>query len=194
MQTYPLGLLVSCGPTGLLASPLPFFAAPSEGANGVLRAHIAKGNPHWQALQDAEECLVVFRGPDAYVAPGWYPSKKVTQKAVPTWNYAMVQAWGKPRIIGDMEWIRRQAAEITRFEEGKRAHPWTLEDAPADYMESMLKAIVGLEITISRLEGKWKMSQNREAGDVQGVINGMRDGNDPHRNEAVAAIIESRRK
>jgi transcriptional regulator len=193
MRTWPLGLLVSSDGHNLSASALPFFSAPGEGEHGVLRAHIAKKNEHWPALQHVEECLVVFQGPDAYVAPSWYPGKAVAHKAVPTWNYAMVQVWGKPAIIeSDRDWLLKLVAEITRAEEHRRARPWTPDDAPAEYLETLLPAIVGLEVSIRRIEGKWKMSQNRDAGDIAGVINGMRDPKDPHHNEAVAAINEAR--
>jgi transcriptional regulator len=187
---YPLGLLVTHGDSGLEASPIPFLLYADEGAQGVLRAHLAKANPHWKSLSGQSECLVVFQGPDGYVTPSWYPSKAENHKVVPTWNYATVQVRGIPKVIEDAAWLRRQLDDLTASHENPRAEPWSVSDAPTDYIVSQMKAIVGIEIPISNIEGKWKMSQNRDAADQHGVIHGMRSDADPHKNLPVADLID----
>jgi transcriptional regulator len=187
---YPLGLLVTHGDNGLEASPIPFVLYAEEGEHGVLRAHIAKANPHWQLLAGDTECLVVFQGPDGYVTPSWYPSKVETHKAVPTWNYATVQVRGNAAVTEDAAWLRRQLGDLTALHEKSRPQPWSVSDAPADYLANQMKAIIGIEIPISRIDGKWKMSQNKDGADRNGVITGMRSGADPHRNIRVADLVE----
>ncbi len=186
----PLGLLVTHGENGLEASPIPFLLYADEGKQGVLRAHLAKANPHWKSLTGQTECLVVFQGPDGYVTPSWYPSKADTHKAVPTWNYATVQVRGIPRVTEDAAWLRRQLDGLTAFHEKPRPVPWAVSDAPTDYIASQMKAIVGIEIPITHIDGKWKMSQNKDDADRQGVINGMRSDVDPHQNLQVADLVD----
>ncbi len=187
MRAYPLGLLVSgCG-DALQASPVPFLTYADEGGFGVLRAHMARANPHWQALRGMAECLVVFQGPSGYVTPSWYPGKAETHKVVPTWNYAMVQAWGKPAVIEDEAWLRRQLDDLTRQHEQDRPQPWSVDDAPAAFIANQMKAIVGIEIPIARLDGKFKMSQNRADADRAGVVAGVGDPDDVHGNPPLAA-------
>lgn len=186
---HPLGLLVTHGSNGLEASPLPFLLYADEGEQGVLRTHMAKANPHWKSAGQAE-CLIVFQGPDGYVTPSWYPSKAETHKAVPTWNYATVHVRGSPRITEDATWLRRQLDDLTSFHERPRPLPWSVSDAPAEYLTSQMKAIIGIEISISHIEGKWKMSQNKESADREGVINGMRSAADPHLNLQVADLVD----
>lgn len=190
IRTHPLGLLVTHGDRGLEASPIPFLLYADEGEHGVLRAHMARANPHWQSLAGQAECLIVFQGPEGYVTPSWYPSKAETQKAVPTWNYATVQVWGRPSVTEDAAWLRRQLDDLTAFHESPRPRPWSVSDAPEDYVARQMKAIIGIEIPIRRIEGKWKMSQNKDAADRAGVIAGMRSGADPHRNIQVADLVE----
>ncbi|SFL81659.1 FMN-binding negative transcriptional regulator [Methylobacterium pseudosasicola] len=173
IRTYPLGLLVTGGADGLVANPVPFLL-DEAGPHGTLRAHLARANPQWQALAEAEECLVVFQGPQGYVTPGWYASKREHGRVVPTWNYATVHAWGRPLVIEDADWLRRQIADLTALREAPRAAPWAVDDAPAPFVAAQLRAIVGIEIPITRIEGKWKMSQNRPEADRTGVIAGMR--------------------
>lgn len=187
---YPLGLFVTHGGNGLEASPLPFLLYADEGKHGVLRAHMAKANPHWKSLARQAECLIVFQGPEGYVTPSWYPSKAETHKAVPTWNYATVQVWGSPQVTEDAAWLRRQLDDLTAFHERPRPFPWSVSDAPAEYIANQMKAIVGIEIPISRIEGKWKMSQNKDDADREGVVNGMRSEGDPHRNGPVAGLVD----
>lgn len=186
----PLGLLVTHGGSGLDASPIPFLLYTDEGEHGVLRAHLAKANPHWKSLTGQAECLIVFQGPEGYVTPSWYPSKAETHKAVPTWNYATVHVWGNPQVIDDVAWLRRQLDDLTSFHERPRPQPWSVSDAPAEYIANQMKAIIGIEIPISRIEGKWKMSQNKDKADREGVINGMRSDADPHQNIQVADLVD----
>lgn len=178
VRAHPFGLLASARAGGLQATPLPFHL-DADGGNGTLRAHLARANPHGPALAGAKECLVVFQGEHGYVTPSWYASKAATGRAVPTWNYVAVHAWGRP-------WSRMPPGCAGRSEtspSGRRsAAPWAVADAPEDYLEAQMKAIVGIEIPIARIEGKWKLSQNRDAADRRGVIAGLRDANDPHNN------------
>lgn len=173
VRSHPLGLLVSAGPGGLLANPVPFVAYPEEGA-GVLRAHVARANPQWRELAATADCLVVFQGPQAYISPTLYPTKAESHQVVPTWNYATVHVWGRAQVVEDARWLRRQIDDLTQAREGNRPNPWKVADARADFVAAQLKAIVGIELAITRLEAKWKMSQNRNAADRQGVVAGLR--------------------
>lgn len=191
IQARPLGLLVTNGSSGLQASPLPLLLYREEGELGVLRAHMARANGHWRDLAGLDECLVVFQGVDGYVTPSWYQSKAVAHQVVPTWNYAAVQAWGRPSTVADPAWLGRQVEDLTDHHEQRRPRPWALGDAPADYIAAQMKAIVGIEIALNRIEGKYKMSQNRPAADRDGVIAGMQDESDPHCNPDVASFMRS---
>lgn len=193
IRTHPLGLLINGGIDGLMANSIPFTAYADEGAGGVLRAHVARANPQWQALARETECLVVFQGPHAYISPSWYPSKAENHKTVPTWNYATVHAWGRPTLHEDAAWLRRQIDDLTQAHEGKRAQPWKVSDAPADFVAAQLKAIVGIEITVTRIEAKWKMSQNRNEADRRGVIAGL-EADGTLGQAAVAKIVAERGK
>ena len=189
VRTHPLGLLVTSGAGGLMATQIPFLVYPDEGEYGTLRAHIARANPHWKGLSSVSECLVAFQGVHGYITPSWYASKETTHEVVPTWNYVAVQAFGTPRIIEDAAWLRRQIDDLTNSQESGRAQPWKVSDAPAAFIETQLKAVVGIEIRISRIDGKRKMSQNRLESDRLGVIAGLRDERDPHRNRAMADLV-----
>lgn len=173
MAAYPLATLITAGSDGLAANLIP-FSLHAGGEYGVLRAHLARGNRQLMALREGGEALVVFQGPESYVTPSWYPAKAEHGKVVPTWNFAMVQARGKAQVIDDAEWLRAQVEALTTAQEQCREFPWQVGDAPADYIATQLKAIVGIEIPIATLEGKWKMSQNRQPADRQGVIDGLR--------------------
>jgi transcriptional regulator len=190
IRAHPLALLITAGPTGLLANLFPFLL-DSEGTDkGTLRLHIARANPQWRELESVEECLVVFCGPQDYVTPSWYETKRETGKVVPTWNYVTVHVWGRPRVIHDDVWLRRQIEDLTDSRERLRAAPWKVDDAPPDFIAAQMRAIIGVEIPISRTEGKWKMSQNRPAADRAGVVAGFREAGAA--GEAIAAIVEER--
>jgi transcriptional regulator len=174
IRNHPLGLLITAGPGGLQANFIPFVVYSGTSAHGTLRCHLARGNPQWRELQAVEQCLVVFQGPQHYVTPSWYPTKQETGKVVPTWNYVTVQAWGRPQVIEDTAWLRRQLDDLTLLKEGSRPSPWLVDDAPPDYVAAQMKGIVGVEIPIERIEGKWKVSQNRTEPDRLGVVAGLR--------------------
>lgn len=168
IRSHPLGLLISQGSAGLLANLLPFVLKTGDSERGVLQAHMARANPQWREL-DGQPVLVVFRGADAYVSPSLYATKKETGKVVPTWNYVMVQARGKVRLRDDGNWLTPQLHALTSGREALRAQPWAVTDAPPDYVEAQKKAIVGLEIEIAVLEGKWKVSQNQPESNRRSV-------------------------
>lgn len=174
IRSYPLGMLIV--PSVPSADLVPFALYPDEGEAGlgVLRAHVARANPLWQALAEGGDCLVAFQGPQAYVSPNWYPGKAANPKQVPTWNYAMVQVRGTARVVQDAAWLHRLLADLTTVHEGALPEPWSIADAPADFIEGLLKAIVGIEIPVAAITGKWKVSQNRSAADAAGVAEGMR--------------------
>ncbi len=175
MRAHPLALLVTAGPAGLMANPVPFLVYAEASERGTLRAHLARGNPQWRELAAVEDCLVVFQGPQDYVTPSWYATKRETGKVVPTWNYVTVHAWGRPRVVDEAGWLRRQLDDLTLLLEGARAEPWKVDDAPAQYVAAQIKGIIGLEIPIDRIEGKWKVSQNRPEADRAGVVAGLRE-------------------
>lgn len=191
VRANPLGLLISHSSQGLLADPLPFLADVDRQQQVTLRAHVARANPHWQALQTVQECLVVFQGAEGYISPSWYESKRQHGKVVPTWNYAVVQMWGVPTVTEDPLWLCQQLAGVTRLNENQQPQPWSIEDAPANYIASQMKGIVGIEMVVTRREGKWKMSQNRSAEDVSGVIAGLRAGDSAQ--QQLADEVERRR-
>ena len=190
IRAHPLGLLVTHGASGLQATPVPFLLYPSEGTHGVLRAHLARANPHWKDLDAVQECLVMFQGEDGYVTPSWYPSKAETHRVVPTWNYVAVEVRGKPVVRDDASWLHRLVDDLSRQHEGIRPRPWSVDDAPADYISTQLQAVVGIEIVIERIEGKWKLSQNKPEGDRRGVIQGLHDPDDPHGNARLGDLLE----
>ena len=175
IRTHPLGLLVTLTDAGLQANPVPFMLdADPAGGPGILRAHVARANRLWRETRSDVEALVVFQGPQAYVSPSWYPSKAEHGKVVPTWNYVMVQARGTLRAVDDPAWVRAFVTRLTTRHEAVQAKPWAVADAPPDYIDATARAIVGLEITLSALVGKWKVSQNRSAADRAGVASGLR--------------------
>jgi transcriptional regulator len=174
IRTHPLGLLITAGPGGLMANPVPFLVYAEEGGRGTLRAHVSRANPVLQELAAVPECLIVFQGPQHYVTPSWYATKEESGKVVPTWNYVTVHAWGAPRVVDDGAWLRRQLEDLTRSQERARPAPWSIDDAPGDFIAAQMKGITGVEISITRIEGKWKLSQNRLEADRQGVADGLR--------------------
>jgi transcriptional regulator len=174
IRVHPLATLITAGPGGLLANLVPFTLVDG-GGKGILRAYIAKANVQVDALSSGAETLVVFQGPEAYITPSWYVSKQEHGRVVPTWNYAVVQARGTRRVIDDPEWLHAQINHLTTTQEQKRSEPWNLSDAPEPFISGQIKAIIGVEIPISIIEGKWKVSQNRSAADRQGVEKGLRE-------------------
>jgi transcriptional regulator len=172
MRARPFAALVSSGSAGFYASHLP-TVLKDEGPCGVIECHLARANPHWKDLAEGNEALMIFQGPEGYITPNWYPSKGQHGKAVPTWNFAVVHAYGRPEVMKDKDWLLQHVSELTAQQESSEAKPWAPSDAPATYIETMLRGIVGFRFAITRLEGKWKMSQNREVQDRVGVVKGL---------------------
>jgi transcriptional regulator len=166
---HPFGTLITHGKNGLDANHLPFELASGEGDLGVLHAHVARGNAVWQDVANGDEVLVVFRAGDAYISPSWYPSKHEFHKQVPTWNYIVVHAYGRVTVQDNERYVRGLVGRLTRRHEASEAEPWKMADAPRDYIDMLLKSIVGLQIDITRLVGKSKLSQNKEATDIRGA-------------------------
>jgi transcriptional regulator len=169
MRRIGFATLVTQGAAGIEANHLPLLL---DAEAGILRGHLARANPVWRDMIPGSTALAIFLGPDAYVSPGWYPSKAQTGKAVPTWNYITLHARGTITLFEDADWLRAHVAALTDAQEAGRAQPWSINDAPSGYIAGLLRAIVGFEIAITSLEGKWKLSQNRPA-DIDGVRAGL---------------------
>ena len=170
IRAHPLGTLVTSGPDGPEASHLPFFL---DAVTGRLRCHMARANPQWRQLGSGGRVLMIFTGASHYITPNWYPEKRKHGKVVPTWNYTAVHVSGSASLFEDAPSLLRHLNELTDFHEAGFAERWSVADAPAEYVEGMTRAIVGVEIQMDRMEGKWKVSQNRSAEDQQGVIAGL---------------------
>jgi transcriptional regulator len=189
IRAHPLGTWVTVSNGGLVANHVPFLLLADRGAHGTLVCHVARANPVWQSFSTTQRSIVSFQGADAYITPSWYPSKHAHGKAVPTWNYAVVHAHGMPRAIDDREWLRSHVTQLTQTNEHGQAVPWEVTDAPVDYIDRMLEMIVGIEIPIDALVGKWKVSQNRPDPDKRGVVAGLSErsrSDDP----AMASLVE----
>jgi len=191
MRTYPLAALVTFGEEGLVANHIPFILDAGAGALGTLRGHVARANGQWRDVGREGEALVIFQGPHRYITPSWYVTKLETGKVVPTWNYAVVHAYGVLRAIEDGDWLKEQIERLTALQEGGRDQPWAVSDAPGGFIEAMMKAIVGIEIEITRIEGKWKVSQNLRAADRRGVAEGLRtERAQENESSAMAQLVE----
>jgi transcriptional regulator len=193
IRAHPLGLLISNGTeAGITANAVPFLLDAEIAPNGRLRAHMAKANGQWRQIAENPDAqvLVVFQGVDTYVTPSWYETKRETGKVVPTWNYAMVQVRGRARVIDDTSWIAGQVSELTATHEGGRPEPWAVTDAPESYVQSQLKGIIGFEIEIAEISGKWKVSQNRPVADRVGVAGGL-DAEDSAQAGEMAKLVRS---
>ena len=172
MQDARLANLITATAEGLVATPLPLFLAPEEGPHGTLYGHLARANPQWK-LRPTGDAMALFTGPDAYVSPSWYASKREHGKVVPTWNYVAVHAYGPAEFFEDPDRLLEVVTRLTNLHEQSRAEPWAVTDAPASFVRAQLKGIVGLRLPIARVEGKRKMSQNRSAADRAGVAAGL---------------------
>jgi transcriptional regulator len=191
MRDRPLATLISAGPAGLQATHLPTVLRDDE-PHGVIECHLARANPHWKDLAEGNEALMIFQGAEGYITPNWYPSKTQHGKVVPTWNYAVVHAYGRPEMMQDKDWLRRHVSDLTAQQERNEPQPWMVTDAPASYIDVMLRGIVGFRFAVTRLEGKWKMSQNRDVKDRDGVAKGLgtrADGDDLEMAELVSQIV-----
>jgi len=191
MRENPFAALISHDAGGLTATHLPTLAR--QHADGVvIEAHLARGNPHWRQLAAAPEteALMIFSGPDAYIRPGWYPSKAEHGKDVPTWNYAVIHAYGRVETIQDGDWLLRHVTELSEQQESPYELPWKTSDAPARFIAALTRGIVGIRVSVSRLEGKAKMGQNREARDALGAAAGL-DARAQRSDLAVAAMMRA---
>lgn len=188
MRETRLAVLVTHGEQGLLASHIPVLIDTGEGEYGTVYGHLARANRQWQELQQGSEALLVFAGADAYVSPSFYPSKAATHKVVPTWNYLAVHAYGSTEVIEDSAALLDIVSRLTDRHEQGRDTPWQVSDAPSDYIEGMLRAIVGFRLPITRIQGARKLSQNRSAEDVAGVRNGLASSSDPQDNQLAAQM------
>ncbi|MEO1320101.1 MAG: FMN-binding negative transcriptional regulator [Pseudomonadota bacterium] len=191
IETHPLGALITTGTDGLEANHIPFELNRDAGQYGTLLGHVARANPVWQT--ESQEVLVVFQGANTYVSPGWYASKQIHGKVVPTWNYVVAHAYGTLRTIEDQDWIRSHMERMTKRHEAASPTPWQVSDAPETFTARMLRAVVGVEITLARFEAKWKASQNRPETDREGVAEGLR--REGHKDAVTLAnIVESARR
>jgi transcriptional regulator len=193
IRSHPLGALVTVDAGGLNANHIPFEIDPDPAPFGTLRAHVARANPVWREFSKDVAPLVIFQGPQTYITPSWYETKKETGKVVPTFNYVVVHAYGSMRVFEDPAWLRKFVTGLTDRFEASRAIPWAVTDAPGDFIAMQLSAIVGIEIELSRLIGKWKASQNRPAADQKGVVAGLRESGDELA-QAMAAAVERNAK
>lgn len=173
IRAHPFASIIASTPEGVEADHLPLLLDSSRGAYGVLQGHVARENPIWKKLSEGSEVLVIFQGPSSYVSPSWYPSKQQHGKVVPTWNYVVVHVRGCISWHHDPVWLRQLLERLTHTHESGRSQPWQVSDAPADYVERMLGAIVGFELPVSAVTGKWKLGQNRSVDDRAGVVSGL---------------------
>ena len=188
IRSSPFGTLVTITSDGLQASHIPFVLKPAPPPYGALQGHVARANSQWRTSSPDAEALVIFLGPESYITPSWYPTKQETGKVVPTWNYVVVHAYGKLRVIEDEAWLKRHVEELTDQLEHMREAPWRVSDVPRDFTSTLLRAIVGLEIEMSRLVGKWKLGQNRSIEDQLGVLKGLRAEDTPSASSMVQAM------
>lgn len=190
MEANPLGAWVCHGPNGLDANHVPFVLDRSRGEHGVLMGHVSRANGVWRLLGPTTPSVVMFQGPQAYITPGWYPGKAEHGRVVPTWNYVVAHAHGVARVVDDAVWKRQMLQRLTHAHESGRPIPWELADAPPDYIEKMLHAIVGIEIPIDRLEGKLKASQDEDLADRIGTVAGLNERGSGH-DRQMAQIVQA---
>lgn len=196
MKQSELATFITITTNGLVATHLPLLLDTTRGPYGTLRGHISRANLQWKETDPAAEALIIFLGPDTYVSPNWYPAKRETGRVVPTWNYAAIHAYGRVTFIEDTEWLRTMVSDLTRKHEASFPAPWQVTDAPEVYIDSQLKAIVGFEFQIVRLQGKEKFNQNRPEEDRQGVIKGLLKTQEERKRQVAELMeeIESRQK
>jgi len=192
IAAHPLGALVTHGPTGLDANHLPFEFDPATGAHGTLRAHVARANPLWREIREQEDVLVIFQGATGYISPNWYPSKHEAHRQVPTWNYEAVHAHGVLTVRDDEPFVRGLVARLTRRHEANEPKPWKMGDSEPEFIDGMLRNIVGIEIAVTSLVGKSKLSQNKEARDIRGAAVALKARGETAISEAMLAEAEKK--
>lgn len=193
MRAQPLATVVTLSAAGLNANHIPVHLAADQGPFGALRGHVARSNPFWSDRVQDVEALAIFHGAESYISPSWYPTKREHGKVVPTWNYAVVHAYGPLRVIDDPGWLRTQLEALVSRHEAQSAAPWSIADAPPDFIKRMIESIVGFEIVISRLTGKWKVSQNQPAINRASVIEALRQRGDPNALDVAQLVEEASR-
>ena len=193
IREHSLAAVITMGSEGLIANHIPLILDAEAGPLGTLRGHVSRMNPQWRDSLPHVSALAIFQGPSAYITPSWYPSRQEAGKVVPTYNYVVVHAHGTLRTYEDPELLLRNVRALTELHEAPFAQRWSVDDAPEDFIRSQLKGIVGIEIPIARLEGKWKVSQNRVAADRQGVIDGLHESGDV-KSLAMADQVASRNR
>ncbi len=196
MRARPLATLVTLCDSGVEANHIPVETLAEPPPHGLIRGHVARANPVWREYRPESKALAIFQGPQAYISPNFYPSKRETGEVVPTWNYAVVHARGTLRFVQDTAWLRAFVARLTLEHENSHAAPWRIEDAPPPYIEKMLSLIVGFEFSIECLTGKWKLGQNQPAANRLGVVEGLRAAGQPDSSEIagmVSSLEEARR-
>jgi transcriptional regulator len=191
INTRSLGTWITQGDGELVVNHIPFFLDLSSSEHGTLVGHVARANSVWQSFSRTVPSVVVFQGPQAYISPAWYPSKQIDGKVVPTWNYAVAHVHGMPRIVEDRARLLEIVRTLTDLHEGGQAAPWRVSDAPADFIDALLGGIVGIEIPIAKLAGKWKVSQNRQQGDKTGTVAGLGAIGSDEANEMAGLIRKS---
>jgi transcriptional regulator len=192
MRSHPLVSLVTMGSSGLFATHLPVVLHRESHTSAVLRGHLSRANQQWREYDASVSALAIFAGPQHYITPNWYPEKAATGKVVPTWNYAVVHAYGALKVIEDPAWLLTHLNSLTDTHEGSSPSPWKVSDAPADYVESIARGIVGIELTIERLEGKWKVSQNQTEQTRVSVAGGLAEL-DTEASLAMRALVKGER-
>jgi transcriptional regulator len=193
IESHPLASLVTMGSSGLFASHLPMVLERKSSTRGLLKGHLSRANRQWRDFQPEVQALAIFSGPEHYITPSWYAEKEETGKVVPTWNYAVVHVYGTLKVIEDPAWLLEHLNALTTVHESIFPAPWQVKDAPADYVASLLNGIVGLEMPIERIEGKWKASQNRSERDRAGIIEGLEEMGTPE-SLAMKALVAGKQK
>lgn len=190
VASQPLATLVTLDADGLVADQIPLLLRATEGTHGTLVGHVARANPLWQRTRLDMPVLAIFQGPQQYISPSWYPSKQEHGKVVPTWNYVVVQARGLLQVHDDAAWVRAQVSQLTQKQEADSPRPWAVDDAPRDYTDSMLRAVVGISMAVTQWSGKWKVSQNQPAPNRAGVVAAL-DARQQAQASAMAALVQA---
>lgn len=193
LETRPFATLVTMGSEGLFATHLPLLLERAGGTLGVLRGHISRANTQWRDFSTSVDALVIFSGPHHYITPNWYPEKAKSGKVVPTWNYVVVHAYVRLRVMEEATWLLENVTALTDAHEAGSSSPWQVGDAPEEYVQALTRGIIGLELTITRLEGKWKVSQNQSAENRKGVVKGLEELNTAE-SLAMKRLVEERLK
>jgi transcriptional regulator len=194
MAAHPLAAVVSLGPGGLIASHIPLVLEDDGSEFGLLKGHVSRANSQWRDPVPSVDALAIFAGPQHYISPSWYPAKQEHGKVVPTWNYIVVHAYGPLRVVHDSDWLLAHLKSLTNTHESGLPGPWKVTDAPEEYIATMMKGIVGFELPIRRLEGKWKLSQNRSEADREGVRQGLSQLETPVSSAMETLVADTLRK